>query len=155
MIAEGKNIRIETDLSRAFRALGKCEPAVPGLHAHCGKCDECCTTRRWLALLRLRRDGGELVLDFIDNGAGFVSLNRVFDPFIRPSPSAVAPAGIERLLRNHSRTQGEISCTNRDEGGAIFTVRLPVAASVCKPSLQRLRLMAAWQSLPRLASLIP
>jgi len=45
-----------------------------------------CTTKVVALYLRLRRDGRELVLDFIDNGAGIREPDRVFDPFYTTKP---------------------------------------------------------------------
>jgi signal transduction histidine kinase len=131
MIAEGKNIRIETDLqpslpriwgnaNRLFQVFTHvAENAIESLHDRGGGS----------LYLRLRRDSGELVLDFIDNGAGIREPDRVFDPFYTTKPiGSGAGLGLSACYGIIQEHNGEISCANRAEGGAIFTVRLPVAA---------------------------
>jgi len=96
--------------------------------------------------------GRELVLISSDNGAGIREPDRVFDPFYTTNLSAAEPSGIWSacygIIKEHN---GEISAQIVTEGGAIFTVRLPVAASVCRPSLRTSRLIGGpSQSLPAL-----
>ena len=131
MAAEGKNIRIETDLepdlpriwgnaNRLFQVFSHiAENAIESLEASNGGS----------LFLRLRRDGKELVLEFIDSGIGIREPDRVFDPFYTTKPIGngvgLGLSASYGIVREHG---GEISCSNRGEGGAVFTVRLPVAA---------------------------
>jgi len=131
MIAEGKNIRIETDL----------DPSLPKIWCNANRLFQVFTHIAENAIesldekkggslyLRLRRDAGELVLDFIDSGVGIREPERVFDPFYTTKPvGSGAGLGLSAcygILQEHG---GEISCRNREEGGAMFTVRLPIAA---------------------------
>jgi signal transduction histidine kinase len=131
MIAEGKNIRIETDLepnlpriwgnaNRLFQVFTHiAENAIESLHEKGGGS----------LYLRLRRDLGELVLDFVDNGVGIREPDRVFDPFYTTKPiGSGAGLGLSACYGIIQEHGGDISCTNREEGGATFTVRLRVAA---------------------------
>jgi len=131
MIAEGKNIRIETDL----------EPSLPRIWGNANRLFQVFThiaenaiesldERKGGSLyLRLRRDASELVVDFIDSGAGIREPERVFDPFYTTKPiGSGAGLGLSACYGIIQEHGGEISCGNREEGGAVFTVRLPIAA---------------------------
>ena len=129
--AEGKNIRIENDL----------EPDLPRIWGNANRLFQVFTNMAENAVeslqekgggflfLRLRREANELVLDFVDNGVGIREPDRVFDPFYTTKPvGGGAGLGLSvcyGIVREHG---GEIACSNRDAGGAMFTVRLPIAA---------------------------
>ena len=131
MIAEGKNIRIETDL----------EPNLPRVWGNANRLFQVFTHIAENAIesleekkggslyLRLRRDVNELVMDFIDSGAGIREPDRVFDPFYTTKPIGsgvgLGLSACYGIIQEHG---GEIFCGNREEGGAVFTVRLPIAA---------------------------
>lgn len=74
-------------------------------------------------------DGGRTWLEIHvgDGGAGFSSseLPRVFEPFFtrRPGGTGLGLALVERIVQSHG---GHVSAANREEGGAVVTVRLPV-----------------------------
>ena len=76
-----------------------------------------------------QRDGGEVVLQFSDDGPGIREPQRVFDPFYTTKPvgkgTGLGLSVVYGVIQDHS---GQISCQNKREGGAVFTVRLPVAA---------------------------
>jgi len=131
MIAEGKNIRIETDL----------EPSLPRIWGNANRLFQVFTHIAENAIeslqekgagslyLRLRRDARELVLDFVDSGSGIREPGRVFDPFYTTKPiGSGAGLGLSACYGIIQEHGGEISCSNRTEGGAVFTVRLPIAA---------------------------
>jgi two-component system NtrC family sensor kinase len=69
------------------------------------------------------------VLEFSDNGPGVAEPKRVFDPFYTTKPvgkgTGLGLSACYGILKEHS---GEIQCTNRHEGGAVFTIRLPLIA---------------------------
>jgi two-component system, OmpR family, sensor histidine kinase KdpD len=80
-------------------------------------------------LLQVRHETGWLVLNVADNGPGLPPelLPRIFDKFFR-APNA--PAGgsglglaiVKGFVEAHG---GQIFATNRPDGGAIFTIRIP------------------------------
>lgn len=84
----------------------------------------------------LGRDGGNCVLSVEDNGSGLgeADLDRVFDRFYRADSSRDRKSGgmglglaiVKAIVESHG---GEVSARNRAEGGAVFTVRLPVEAT--------------------------
>ncbi len=79
-----------------------------------------------------RAEGGELLISVADNGPGIAQENlaSVFDPlFSTRSSSKGAGLGLSvsrTLARQHG---GDIEAANREQGGAVFTVRLPLIAA--------------------------
>ena len=79
--------------------------------------------------IRAERQGEEVVLQFSDNGPGIREPQRVFDPFYTTKPvgkgTGLGLSVVYGVIQDHS---GQITCQNKPEGGALFTVRFPVAA---------------------------
>jgi signal transduction histidine kinase len=131
MVAEGRNIRIETDLEPGLPRIWGNANRLFQVFAHIGEnAIESLEEKKGGSLyLRLRRDSRELVLEFIDSGAGIREPERVFDPFYTTKPiGSGAGLGLSACYGIIQEHGGEISCGNREEGGAQFTVRLPIAA---------------------------
>ena len=82
-------------------------------------------------VVQLTRDGDEAVLEVSDRGPGIPAdqLERVFDRFERASaPATAAGMGLglyvaREIVIAHG---GTIDASNRDGGGAIIAVRLPL-----------------------------
>jgi signal transduction histidine kinase len=76
----------------------------------------------------------EVVLHFSDNGHGIREPERVFDPFYTTKPvgkgTGLGLSAVYGVIQEHD---GQISCQNKPEGGALFILRLPVAA---EPAVQ-------------------
>jgi signal transduction histidine kinase len=81
-------------------------------------------------LLRVRAyaQGGEIVVQFSDNGPGVKEPLRVFDPFYTTKPigkgTGLGLSAVYGVVQDH---QGQITCQNQPEGGAQFVLRLPMA----------------------------
>jgi C4-dicarboxylate-specific signal transduction histidine kinase len=73
-----------------------------------------------------QRQGNEAVLQFSDSGPGIREPQRVFDPFYTTKPvgkgTGLGLSAVYGVIQDHN---GQISCQNKREGGALFVVRLP------------------------------
>jgi signal transduction histidine kinase len=71
--------------------------------------------------------GGEVLLQFSDTGPGLRDPQRVFDPFYTTKPigkgTGLGLSAVYGMVQDHG---GAITCENKDKGGALFSVRLPV-----------------------------
>jgi signal transduction histidine kinase len=83
----------------------------------------------WLKI-SAERQGDEAVIQFSDSGPGIREPQRVFDPFYTTKPvgkgSGLGLSVVYGVVQDHG---GHISCQNKADGGALFTVKLPVAAA--------------------------
>jgi signal transduction histidine kinase len=79
--------------------------------------------------------GEEVVVQFSDSGWGIKEPHRVFDPFYTTKPigkgTGLGLSAVYGVVQDH---QGQITCHNKPEGGAVFVLRLPVAAT-CEPQV--------------------
>lgn len=79
--------------------------------------------------IKAQRHGQDAVLEFSDNGPGIREPLRVFDPFYTTKPvgkgTGLGLSVAYGVIIDHD---GQITCQNKPEGGALFVVRLPVAA---------------------------
>jgi signal transduction histidine kinase len=78
-------------------------------------------------LITLRRVNQSVEVEFADTGIGLQDPERVFDPFYTTKEVGkgigLGLSTCYGIVRQH---QGDITCSNRSGGGAIFTVSLPV-----------------------------
>jgi signal transduction histidine kinase len=78
--------------------------------------------------IRAFRQDDEVIVTFVDNGRGVENPQRVFDPFYTTKPIGkgigLGLSATYGIMREHD---GQISCQNAIEGGAVFTLRFPVA----------------------------
>ena len=80
--------------------------------------------------LSARARAGDVEVDVADRGGGIpdADLSRVFDPFFTTKPPGEGTGlGLSICHAIVESFGGEISAGNREGGGAVFTVRLPVA----------------------------
>jgi signal transduction histidine kinase len=75
------------------------------------------------------RLGQEAMLQFSDTGPGIREPERVFDPFYTTKPvgkgTGLGLSAVYGVIRDHN---GQITCQNKPEGGALFIIRVPAAA---------------------------
>ncbi|KAA0972089.1 HAMP domain-containing protein [Aureimonas fodinaquatilis] len=87
------------------------------------------------AQLALATSNGQAVISIFDNGPGIPEelLGRVFEPFFRVDPARRkfypgAGLGLAIALEIIEQEGGTLKIANRDEGGLVQVVRLPIAA---------------------------
>lgn len=77
-----------------------------------------------------QKRGSEVVLNFADSGPGLRDPQRVFDPFYTTKPvgkgTGLGLSAVYGVIQDHN---GQISCQNKPEGGALFTIRLPATSA--------------------------
>jgi two-component system NtrC family sensor kinase len=75
-------------------------------------------------------DGQTVTIQFADTGAGMTEPERVFDPFYTTRPvgqgTGLGLSACYGIVQEHG---GQISCRNREEGGATFLIELPAVGS--------------------------
>jgi two-component system NtrC family sensor kinase len=127
---ENKNIQLENRI----------EPDLPHIWGNVNQLFQCCVEIIGNAIDALEEVGGgtfsvsvlqegdELVMEFSDCGPGIRDPRRIFDPFY--TTKAVGKGmglGLSVTYGVVQDHQGQISCENRPEGGAVFELRFPVA----------------------------
>lgn len=79
-------------------------------------------------MVRTKREGPNIVLEFADTGPGLAEPSRIFDPFYSTKPlgkgTGLGLSACYGIVQEHG---GQIFAWNRPEGGATFRVELPVA----------------------------
>lgn len=79
--------------------------------------------------IKAQHQGQNAVLEFSDNGPGIREPSKVFDPFYTTKPvgkgTGLGLSVAYGVIIDHD---GQITCHNKPEGGALFVVRLPIAA---------------------------
>jgi len=85
--------------------------------------------------IRTSHNDGCAVIEVSDNGPGVADPDRVFDPFYTTKRVGKGPGlGLSACYGIVKEHQGEILCENLPQGGARFSVRLPLAATVVTPA---------------------
>jgi signal transduction histidine kinase len=138
--------RLRTD-NRNIRVESRIAPDLPQIWGNVNQMFQCCVEIIGNATDALEEVGGgifsvsvlpegdELVMEFSDSGPGIRDPQRIFDPFY--TTKAVGKGmglGLSVTYGVVQDHQGQITCENRPEGGAIFILRFPVA----KQSVPRL-----------------
>jgi signal transduction histidine kinase len=74
------------------------------------------------------RLGPDAMLQFSDSGPGIREPERVFDPFYTTKPvgkgTGLGLSAVYGVIRDHN---GQITCQNKPQGGALFIIRIPAA----------------------------
>ena len=80
-----------------------------------------------------QRQGSDVVLQFSDSGPGLRDPQRVFDPFYTTKPvgkgTGLGLSAVYGVVQDHG---GQITCRNKPEGGAVFTVKIPAVVEVAQ-----------------------
>jgi signal transduction histidine kinase len=78
-------------------------------------------------IVRTKREGPNIVLEFADTGPGLADPSRIFDPFYSTKPlgkgTGLGLSACYGIVQEHG---GQILAWNREEDGATFRVELPV-----------------------------
>jgi signal transduction histidine kinase len=75
-----------------------------------------------------RAGSSQVQVEFADSGAGVKDPDLVFDPFYTTkSPGKGTGLGLSACYGIIQKHGGQITCQNRPQGGAVFTVILPTA----------------------------
>jgi signal transduction histidine kinase len=84
--------------------------------------------------ITVQHEGAEIVFHFSDTGPGLRDPQRVFDPFYTTKPVGKGTGlGLSAVYGTVQDLGGQITCQNKPEGGALFTMRLP---AVAEPAVQ-------------------
>lgn len=127
---DNKNIHVESRIA----------PGLPQIWGNVNQLFQCCVEIIGNATdaldevgggtfsVSILQEGDELVLEFSDSGPGIRDPQRIFDPFYTTKPvgkgMGLGLSVTYGVVQDH---QGQITCENRPEGGAIFILRFPVA----------------------------
>jgi len=85
--------------------------------------------------ISIREADSQIFIEFADSGPGLKEPSRVFEPFYTTKEVGKGTGmGLSTCYGIVQQHDGEISCRNRAEGGAAFTVTLPVAPSPASDS---------------------
>jgi len=127
----GKNIRVEANLDLGLpRIWGNTNQLLQTfLHLTENAIDALNEVGGGSLLVSAKSENNEVVVQFSDSGPGMTDPQRVFDPFYTTKPigrgTGLGLSATYGVVQDH---QGQITCHNKPEGGAVFVVRFPVAS---------------------------
>jgi signal transduction histidine kinase len=79
------------------------------------------------------RQGQDALLRFADTGPGIRDPQRVFDPFYTTKAvgkgTGLGLSAVYGVVQDHD---GQITCQNNPEGGALFTLRFPAGVEAAR-----------------------
>jgi two-component system, NtrC family, sensor histidine kinase HupT/HoxJ len=129
--ASGANIEVKCDAPRAIPVVGSAgqiQQVVVNLVQNA--LDAAGKDREPRLEIAARNVGGDIEIDFRDNGPGIAPehLSHLFDPFFTTKPVGKGTGlGLSISYGIVERHGGRLSAANHPEGGAVFTLRLPIA----------------------------
>lgn len=134
-----KVLQLET---KGIRVENKVATTLPPIWGNFNQLMRCCLEIIGNAMDALEQTSGgtlwvsvqraydEIVLEFADSGPGMLEPKRVFDPFYTTKEigkgTGLGLSATYGVVQDH---QGQITCHNRPEGGAVFVLRFPIAES--------------------------
>jgi signal transduction histidine kinase len=136
---EGRNVRYETEVEAGLpRIWGNSNQLLQVcLHLLENSADALLEVGGGLVQVRLKREQQNLSLEVLDSGPGMREPERVFDPFYTTKPvgkgTGLGLSAVYGIVNDH---RGRISCHNRPEGGAAFTLQFPLAGEFAGHELQ-------------------
>ena len=78
--------------------------------------------------ITVQQSNAHVLVEFADSGPGIKEPSRVFEPFYTTKPVGKGTGmGLSTCYGIVQQHEGEISCRNRAEGGAVFSILLPIA----------------------------
>ncbi|MCK7577504.1 MAG: ATP-binding protein [Chromatiales bacterium] len=89
-----------------------------------------------------RADGGRIVVEFADTGPGLTAevMDHLYDPFFTTKPKGKGTGlGLYVSRDVMARLGGELTAANRAEGGAVFSVHLPLHGADARGIHQRMK----------------
>jgi signal transduction histidine kinase len=126
----GANIRVDL----------KTDPALPSIRGDANQILQVCfhivgnaldaleETGGGVLMVRTKREGPNIVLEFADTGPGLAEPSRIFDPFYSTKTlgkgTGLGLSACYGIVQEHG---GQIFAWNRPEGGATFRIELPIA----------------------------
>jgi signal transduction histidine kinase len=94
-------------------------------------------------MLHTYREQESVYIEIADNGPGIKDPGRVFDPFYTTKPvgkgTGLGLSATYGIIQDH---QGQITCHNRLQGGAVFLIRLPALAEAATDPNESVRMAA-------------
>ena len=127
----GKNIRVEANLDPGLRRIwGNTNQLLQTfLHLTENAIDALNEVGGGYLLVSAKSENNEVVVQFSDSGPGMSDPQRVFDPFYTTKPigkgTGLGLSASYGVVQDH---QGQITCHNRPDGGAVFVLRFPAAS---------------------------
>jgi signal transduction histidine kinase len=129
----GKNIRVECNVEPGLaRVHGNANQLLQTfLHIVENAMDALEEVGGGVLSVSAKVEEGSVVVQFSDTGPGIKEPQRVFDPFYTTKPvgkgTGLGLSATYGVIQDHL---GQISCHNKAEGGAVFTLRLPAVPSI-------------------------
>jgi len=127
----GKNIRVEANLDPGLRRIwGNTNQLLQTfLHLTENAIDALNEVGGGYLLVSAKSENNEVVVQFSDSGPGMSDPQRVFDPFYTTKPigkgTGLGLSASYGVVQDH---QGQITCHNKPDGGAVFVLRFPAAS---------------------------
>ena len=128
---QGRNIRLEADLRPGLpRIWGNTNQLLQAfIHLSENAIDALGDIGGGVLRVKTSLQNTDVVVEFSDSGPGMTEPERVFDPFYTTKPvgkgTGLGLSVTYGVVQDH---HGQISCQNKPEGGAVFSLRFPVVS---------------------------
>src|SRR5262249_43965118 len=128
-LKENGSVKLETDLHPNLPPVLCDESQIMQvvMHLLSNAYDSVETMEGGMVIVRTRHEDGRVRIEVEDTGAGIEQPERVFDPFFTTKPvgkgTGLGLSASYGIVHEHG---GEITCRNLPDGGACFTITLPL-----------------------------